>query len=174
MLCESSVMIAVIVLQSGLSLKNPVTKKFNNTMQKSSLPGMRGMADPGGRARCLVDVLRPVRGSVIMTRLVRLPLDGVGVVAVTVMLGSFPAALDMGLTTICTCDDMMPNKKQPLAFKVVCFSDGGWRCSASAVGRTSAFVRHVSYFSWQAENPSDETLSRLGLIQSRGCHRPPR
>jgi hypothetical protein len=77
---------------------------------KNSLPAVIGMADPGGKARFLVDVLRPVRGSVIMTRLVRLPLVGVGVLAVTVMLGSFPVALDMGRTTICTCDDMMPRK----------------------------------------------------------------
>jgi hypothetical protein len=92
----------------------------NNIQTKNFLPGVIGMFDPGGRARCLVEVLRPVRGSVIMTRLVRLPLEGVGVLAVTVMLGSFPVALDMGRTTICTCVDMMPRKNKPLAFKVVC------------------------------------------------------
>jgi hypothetical protein len=125
-------------------------------IQERSLPEFRGLTDPGGRARCLEDLLRPVKGSIIM--LSRLFIEGVGVLAVTVILGSFPAALDIGLTTIWTCDDMIPKNNVSLqSFD----NDGGWRCSASAIWRISAFVWHTD---------SSRTLpSRLRIQVTKQC-----
>lgn len=106
------------------------------------------LAEAGGRASCLADDLRAINigdfpFSACFTA-ARLPFDGVGVLAVTVMLGSLPAACDMGLTTICTCDDINP--KTILAFPVfesaagremrVCF----WACECFSSDKTQTAV----------------------------------